>query len=196
VFGQPQFGQQGQPGQAQYGHGQYGQPGQQPYGQASYGQQAGQQSPWSGQQAGWGQGASGQQPTQQWGGRPEGQQPWGASYPSQPDASHQGGSKRRLPLIIGAVAVVLVLAVVGVLGFVSPGFFNKRVLDAAAVQDGVRQVLTQDYGMEVESVTCPEGTEVATDATFECTAVVDGEQVAVPIKITSTDGNYEVGRPA
>ena len=101
-----------------------------------------------------------------------------------------------MPLIIGAVAVVVVLAVVGVLGFVSPGFFNSRVLDANAVQDGVQQVLTQDYGLEVESVTCPEGQQVVPDATFECTAVADGEQVAVPIKITSPEGNYEVGRPA
>ena len=100
-----------------------------------------------------------------------------------------------MPLILGAAAV-LVLAVVGVLGFVAPGFFNTRVLDTAAVQDGVRQVLSQDYGLEVQSVTCPDGTAVATDATFECTAVIDGEQVAVPIRITSEDGNYEVGRPA
>jgi hypothetical protein len=101
-----------------------------------------------------------------------------------------------MPLIIGGVAAVVVLAVVAVLGFVSPGFFNTRVLDAAAVQSGVQQVLTQDYDLEVQSVTCPDGTEVATDATFECTAVIDGEQVAVPIRITSEDGNYEVGRPA
>ncbi len=198
-FGQPQFGQQGQPGQqSQYGQGQYGQqgqPGQQPYAQGQYGQQqAGQQSPWAGQQAAWGPGGSGQQPTQQWGGRPEGQQQWGA--PSLPDSPARGGSSNRLPLIIGAAAVVLVLAVVGVLGFVAPGFFNTRVLDTAAVQDGVRQVLSQDYGLEVQSVTCPDGTEVATDVTFQCTAVIDGEEVAVPIRITSEDGNYEVGRPA
>jgi hypothetical protein len=181
-FGQPQFGQQGQQGQ----QGQW-QPGQQQYGQGPYGQQqAGQQSPWAGQQAGWGQGGAGQQPAQQWGG----------SYPAPPDSSAPRGSKNSMPLIIGVVAAVVVLAAVGVLGFVTPGFFNTRVLDAAAVQDGVRTILTQDYGLEVESVTCPEGTEVQTDVTFECTAVVDGQPVAVPIRITSTDGNYEVGRPA
>jgi hypothetical protein len=206
-FGQPQFGQQAQQGQptqqgqpsqqgqqAQFGQGQYGQPGQPPYGQASYGQQqAGQQSPWAGQQGGWAQqpGAA-QQPTQQWGGRPDGQQPWA------PGASQEapgGGGKSRLPMIIGAAAVV-VLALVGVLGFVSPGFFNTRVLDANAVQSGVQQVLSQDYDLEVQTVTCPQGQEVVPDATFECTAVVDGDQVTVPIKITSVDGNYEVGRPA
>ena len=95
-----------------------------------------------------------------------------------------------------SAAVVLVLAVVGVLGFVSPGFFNTRVLDASAVQSGVQQVLSQDYDLEVQSVTCPDGQQVVPDATFECTAIVDGDQVSVPIKITSADGNYEVGRPA
>jgi Domain of unknown function (DUF4333) len=60
----------------------------------------------------------------------------------------------------------------------------------------VRTILTQDYGLEVESVTCPDAQEVAVDNTFECTAVVDGEPVPVQIRITSEDGNYEVGRPA
>jgi hypothetical protein len=206
-FGQPQFGQQGQqsqqgqpgqPGQAgqqgQYGQGQYGQPGQpgqQPYGQAPYGQQqAGQQSPWAGQQGSWGQ-----QPGQQWSGRPDGQQPWAPGYPAQQEARGAGGAKGRMPLIIGAGAAVVVLVVVGVLGFVSPGFFNTRVLDTAAVQNGVQQVLTQDYDLEVQSVTCPDGQQVVPDATFECTAVVDGDQVTVPVRITSADGNYEVGRP-
>jgi hypothetical protein len=101
-----------------------------------------------------------------------------------------------MPLIIGGAVGAVVLAVVAVLGFVSPGFFNTRVLDAAAVETGVQQVLAQDYGLEVESVTCPEGQQVVPDAGFECTAVVDGAQVPVPIKITSSDGNYEVGRPA
>ena len=78
----------------------------------------------------------------------------------------------------------------------SPGFFNTKVLDVGAVQTGVQQVLTQDYGLKVQSVTCPDGQQVLPNATFECTAVVDGDQVTVPIKITSEDGNYEVGRPA
>lgn len=195
-FGQPQFGQQApygaQPGQA------YGQPGQQPYGQAPHGQQqAGQPSPWAAQQqGGWGQPGAGQETTPQWAGRPDGQQPWAQGHPAQPDAAGAGGARNRMPLIIGGVAAVVVLAVVAVLGFVSPGFFNTRVLDAAAVQSGVQQVLTQDYDLEVQSVTCPEGQQVVPDATFECTAVVDGDQVTVPIKITTADGNYEVGRPA
>jgi hypothetical protein len=182
-----QSAQPGQPGQP------YGQQPTQQFGQPQFGQQTqqGQQSPWSGQQAGWAPGGPSQQPTQQWGGRPDAQQQWGPSYPSPQDSA---AAKSRRTLFVGIAAVVLAV-VVGVLGFVAPGFFLQRVLDAAAVQEGVRQVLTQDYGLQVESVTCPEGTAVVADTAFECTAVVDGEQIAVPIRITSGDGNYEVGRP-
>jgi hypothetical protein len=83
-----------------------------------------------------------------------------------------------------------------VLGFVSPGFFNTRILDPAAVQAGVQQVLTQDYGLEVQAVTCADGVEVQEGTTFDCQATVDGEALTVPIRITSSEGNYEVGRPA
>jgi hypothetical protein len=98
-------------------------------------------------------------------------------------------------LYIGVGAVVFVLVLVGVLGFGYPGFFNTQVLDAAAVQQGVQGVLTQEYGLEVETVTCAEGVVVEAGASFECQATVDGENMTVPITITSDQGNYEVGRP-
>jgi Domain of unknown function (DUF4333) len=44
-------------------------------------------------------------------------------------------------------------------------------------------------------VTCGEGVRVEVGATFECQATIDGEQVTVPITVTSEDGGYEVGRP-
>jgi hypothetical protein len=91
--------------------------------------------------------------------------------------------------------VVVVIVVVAVLGFVTPGFFNTRVFDAAALQEGVQRVLTQDYELDVSSVTCGEGVRVEVGATFECQATIDGEQVTVPITVTSEDGGYEVGRP-
>jgi len=37
--------------------------------------------------------------------------------------------------------VVVVLAAVGVLGFVTPGFFVSKVFDASAVQTGVQKIL-------------------------------------------------------
>jgi hypothetical protein len=99
-----------------------------------------------------------------------------------------------MPLIAGG-AVVLVLAVVAVLGFVTPGFFVTKVFDAAAVQTGVQRILTDDYGLKAASVTCPANITVTDGATFTCDATVGGDKVTVPIRVTSADGNYEVGRP-
>jgi hypothetical protein len=191
--GQPQSG--GQPhhgGQSQYDPNQYGQAG---YGQQPTPQYPGQQQAWGrpGQQQGWGQNP-GQQPTQQW--QPHGAQQWGQGYPALPETPAGRRTASKLPLILGGV-VVLVLAAVAVLGFVAPGFFVTKVFDAAAVQDGVRRILTDDYGIAaVTSVTCGEGIQVDTGATFECDATIDGAPVKVPIKVTSDDGAYEVGRPA
>lgn len=89
------------------------------------------------------------------------------------------------------------MLVVAVLGFVTPGFFVTRVFDTAAVHAGVERVLTSDYGLQdVSGVTCGERIEVADGETFTCRATVGGEPVSVPVRITSDDGAYEVGRPS
>ncbi|MCY7343194.1 MAG: DUF4333 domain-containing protein [Pseudonocardia sp.] len=191
----------GQPphGQPPYGQQPHGQPpyGQQPYGAAPLGQPTQQ---WSGeQQQSWGPPAAegwepqpwAQQPAQPWGSQ-QGAQQWGPGYPVPPD-SRPGTS--RLLLILGGVGV-LVVAMIAVLGFVTPGFLVTRVFDAAAVQDGVRRVLTDDYRIDgVASVTCGDAIQVTSGKSFDCQATIDGEQVPVPVRITTDSGNYEVGRP-
>ncbi|MFB9903482.1 DUF4333 domain-containing protein [Allokutzneria oryzae] len=164
-FPPPGYPQQGQPGQ-------FGQPGQQ---QGGYPQQpGGPQQGYPGQQQG--------QPGQ------FGQNPYGA--PQQ-----QGGQKKsKLPIIIGAVAVVLVAAV-GVTGFVYPGFLNTKVFDSSAMQNDVKKMVTERYGQKVESVTCPSDKEVKVDATFECKAKIDGKEKTVPITVKTAEGKYEVGYP-
>jgi Domain of unknown function (DUF4333) len=83
-----------------------------------------------------------------------------------------------------------------VLGFVVPGWFVTRVLDAAAVQTGVAKILTDDYAVDgVADVHCPEGVRVTAGATFTCDATIDGDPVKVPVRITDGKGGYEVGRP-
>ncbi|MGH3566639.1 MAG: DUF4333 domain-containing protein [Pseudonocardia sp.] len=117
----------------------------------------------------------------------------GQGYPRAPYPA-AGKKKPALPWIIGALVVVLGL--VAVLGFVTPAFLVSRVFDRAALQQGVQQMLTENYGIAgVESVTCEAGVEVVAGESFECAAVVEGEDVTVPIRITSADGDYEVGRP-
>jgi len=86
--------------------------------------------------------------------------------------------------------------VVTVLGFVTPAFLITRVFDRTDVQQGVQQVLTKSYGIAgVESVLCDAGVEVAAGTSFNCAAVIKGENMTVRIQITSADGDYEVGRP-
>lgn len=182
-YGQPPRGQQPPP---------YGQPPQQ-YGQPGYGQQPppygppplyGPPPPGYGY-PGYGYPGYGQPP---YGQPPYGQQPGGFGPP-------HGGRKSKLPWALAGSGAVLVVAVVLVLLFVAPGFLVTRTFDNAAVEDGVRQILVQEYGLQVEAVSCPPDQPVEPRTRFTCTATVDGEQTQVEILVRTEDGEYEVARP-
>jgi hypothetical protein len=173
-YGQPQYGQP-----AQYGQPQYGQPGQ-------YGQQ-----PQYGQPGQYGQQPQYGQPDQYGQFNPYGQQ------------QAEEGSKRSLAAIgtIIGVLVVVILAVVGVLGFWKPGFFVTTKLDVSAAQSGVQQILTDEtngYGAKnVRDVSCNNGQSptVQKGATFDCEVSIDGTKRKVTVTFQDDDGTYEVGRP-
>jgi hypothetical protein len=148
-------------------------------------------------QYGWQPPAYAPEPDYRASGRPGGrsrQEPaWGQRFA--PVSRRAARRRGRLRLAI-ASAVVLLVAVVLVLGFVTPGWFVTRVFDPAAVQTGVAQILTDDYAAGgVADIRCPEGVEVTTGATFRCDATIDGDPVTVPIRVTDAKGGYEVGRP-
>ncbi|MDT7709657.1 MAG: hypothetical protein QOG20_5264 [Pseudonocardiales bacterium] len=166
--------------------------GQQPYGAPQYeGPQPTQQYP--GAQQAWGQQAA--PPGQQWGGQQPDAQQWGQGYPPLPEAPATSG-RSKLPFILGGVGVLVVAAVL-VLGFVTPGFFVSKVFDTAAVQSGVQKILTDSYGVQgVTAVTCGQDIAVTAGASFTCDATIDGQHVKVPVRITSSSGDYQVGRPA
>ncbi len=91
---------------------------------------------------------------------------------------------------------VLVVAVVLVLGFVTPGWFHRTVLDAGAVEKGVERILVDSYGIAgVESVACPSGEAVEQGNTFTCRVVVGGRRANVEITVRNSRGSYEVSRP-
>lgn len=176
----------GFPSQGGYGQPpQYGQQPQQPYG--GYGQQPTQQQPYGGY---------GQQPTQQQPYSPYGQQPQSA-YPGVPPKK-----KSSAWIWIITAVVVLAIAAVGVLGFVTPGFFNSKVFDESALEgdNGVRKILTANYDKpanKIEKVDCPANQEVKKDTTFLCTVKFNdnpNEQV-VDVKVLDDNGTYEVGPP-
>jgi hypothetical protein len=120
--------------------------------------------------------------------------PWGQPYPQRPRRAAPSRTSR-LPWVLAGVAAAVVAAVF-VLGFVVPGWFVTRVLDSAAVQEGVAVVLTDDYGADgVADVRCPGSVEIVAGASFTCEATIDGDPITVPVRITNDDGGYEVGRP-
>lgn len=120
--------------------------------------------------------------------------PWGQPYPSRPRRAAPSRTSR-LPWVLAGVAAALAAAVL-VLGFVVPGWFVTRVLDSAAVQEGVAVVLTDDYRADgVADVRCPSDVKIVAGAAFSCEATIDGDPVTVPVRIIDDDGGYEVGRP-
>jgi len=204
-YGQPQQPQQW--GQQPGGYGQPQQPQQPQWGQQPppYGQQPGGGYPQSGPQAqpGYGQqpgGAypqSGPQAQPGYGQQPPGQYDYGQQqqqYPGAPEGEQQGKSKKGL--LIGVVALVVVLAVVGVLGFVAPGFFKTQVFNNTQMQTDVQKLLTETYKIDgVTGVTCPAEQKVEDGAKFECTATIAGKPQKVPITVKGDGGNYEVSPP-
>jgi hypothetical protein len=118
----------------------------------------------------------------------------GGNPPLPPVAARSGRSK--LPWILSGVGALVVAAIL-VLGFVAPGFFVSKVFDTAAVQAGVQKILTDSYDIrDVSAVTCGEKIAVTAGDTFTCDATIAGSPARIPVRITSADGDYEVGRPA
>ncbi|ANY09128.1 DUF4333 domain-containing protein [Pseudonocardia sp. HH130630-07] len=123
-----------------------------------------------------------------WGAVEEGDEPWAPRQAVRrpPSAGKKWG------VIGGVVALLVALGLVAAL--VWPGWLLPSYFDQTALQTGVGQVLSEDYGLEVGAVQCPDDVVVSTGTTFSCQAVVDGEQVEVPGVVTSDDGDYQVNR--
>ncbi|HEX2131591.1 MAG TPA: DUF4333 domain-containing protein [Actinophytocola sp.] len=181
------------------GQGGYGQ--QQPYGQQPYGQP----DPSQQQYGGYGQqptqqypGGYGQQQQQPYGGYGQQQQP-GGGYPGpygQQPQKKGGGAW----IWIVVVVVVLAVGAFGVLGFIAPGFLNKKVFDEAALEgdEGVKKILIENYNEPAEdvgAVDCPADQEVKQGNTFECTVTIRDEEMTVQITVVNDDGQYEVSTP-
>ncbi|MEJ8280780.1 DUF4333 domain-containing protein [Pseudonocardia spirodelae] len=115
-----------------------------------------------------------------------GEQPWVSR-----DAV-QGPSRTRLYVLAGIGAVVVAALVLGSLFWT--GVLGSDTLDRTALQAGVNQVLSRDYGLQVGEVACPDDVAVSAGTRFTCQAVVDGEQVEVPVVVTSDQGDYQVSR--
>ncbi|MEJ2871567.1 DUF4333 domain-containing protein [Actinomycetospora sp. OC33-EN08] len=103
---------------------------------------------------------------------------------------------RRLLLGLLLGLVVIAAVVVALLAFlVGPRFARYDVLDRAAVERGVTDVVTRDWKRQATGVACPDDVRVRPGATFECTGTVDGRPVRIPVDVVDENGTYEVGQP-
>ncbi|SDK19249.1 protein of unknown function [Actinopolyspora mzabensis] len=110
-------------------------------------------------------------------------------------ASARRRRRRVWPWLLGSVSLMAVL-VVTVLGFVTPGWFYRTVLEADSVQQGVRQIARDSYGVAgIESVTCPAEEPVRAGHSFTCEMRVGGVSKKVRVVIRDAKGTYAVGRP-
>lgn len=132
---------------------------------------------------------------------PPGPQQWGPqAYPPLPGPPSGRPRRSRVPFVVAGV-VVLAVALFLILGLVTPGFLNTTVFDRTQLQAGVQRVLTDSYQITgVGEVTCGDPADgpitVRVDDTFTCTTMIDGAPASIPVRITSSDGGYEVSRPA
>ncbi len=103
---------------------------------------------------------------------------------------------RRIVLAVVLGVVVVAAVVVALLAFlVGPRFARYDVLDPAAVERGVTDVVTRDWHRQITDVRCPDGERVRPGVSFTCSATVDGRPQQVPVDVTAEDGTYEVGQP-
>ena len=144
---------------------------------------------------------------QQWGPQPQPGQPQWGQQPGYPPGGQYGqapgygeppaSGKKSSSVVVTVVIIVLVvlIAVVAFLAFVTPGFLTRKVFSNSDVQNGVTDVLKNDYKLNVGTVTCPPDQPVKVGSTFTCKAVVDGQTKSVQITVKADDGHYEVGQP-
>lgn len=129
------------------------------------------------------------------------------AYAHPPSPQYGGQSDGRMPprrrkrravslWILGVVVVIVAALWTSALGFVSPGWFVRKVFDPRGVQLGVQQVLRDSYHVDgVESVTCPPDEPVRSAVTFACAVRVSGQTRTVTITASDDSGTYQVSRP-
>ena len=105
-----------------------------------------------------------------------------------------------LGLAIG-LFVQVVVAVVWVLGFRTPGYFVTTRVDVHDVEDGVHQVLTDEitgYGVSnVKDLVCnrSENPAARKGGSFGCSFTVHGVPRQLTVTFLDDNGTYQVGRP-
>lgn len=89
-------------------------------------------------------------------------------------------------------ALVTVPATLALTGAFTP----TPQFDETALEDGVREVLNDDFALtDVRVVDCPAEVEVTPGLEFECVFRSGGGEVSIPVEVLTEDGQYRVGGP-
>lgn len=94
---------------------------------------------------------------------------------------------RRLPAALAAALAVAALAGCSAL--------SDRSVPRSDLENAVQELMEEQSGQQVESVSCDGDLAGEVDASVHCTATVDGEPVGLTVTTTDVDGNdvrYEV----
>jgi hypothetical protein len=77
-----------------------------------------------------------------------------------------------------------------------PSSAATGTLDQNSAEDGVRKVVTQNYGASnVSNVHCPQQIPVVDGTSVDCSLTVDGADKLVTLTFIGSDGDYEVSLP-
>lgn len=150
-----------------------------------------------------------QQPPQQW--HPYPSPAPGAPAAPQPPAygGFQSGSyggfgaftpatpqRSRGRIVIAGITAMVLIAAGGAAAWQFGLIHFSDVLDEKALETGVKQVLTNNYGeADVTGVDCPSGQQVTPGHRFSCTVEIDGKTKEVAIRVLNGKPEFEVGAP-
>lgn len=93
------------------------------------------------------------------------------------------------------LAAALAAAVVTVAALSGCSVLGDRSVPKSDLETAVKQLMEEQSGHPVESVTCDGDLPGEVDASVHCTSTVDGETVGLTVTATDVDGNdvrYEV----
>lgn len=98
-------------------------------------------------------------------------------------------------VIAGIIALVLIAAG-GAAAWQFGLIHFSDVLDEQALETGVKQVLTNNYGeTDVTAVDCPSGQPVTSGHRFSCTVEISGATKEVAVRVLNGKPEFEVGAP-
>lgn len=93
------------------------------------------------------------------------------------------------------LAATLAAAAVAVAALSGCSVLGDRSVPASELEDAVQQLMEEQSGHPVESVSCDGDLAGEVGSSTHCTATVDGETVGLTVSTTDVDGNdvrYEV----